>query len=227
LDKSYCPINDISNNNVERLGKSVPGEGVAVVTKITDLGNLNKQGAVEVGIFKSRQEANKWIAERDNRVQNLYKDKISKIDSKYAESIKEAKPTEAKPKEEKAFAQKDLDRAEAKKIHSRVSEMEPPIDAEQVALRYLAEGGKVSQDAINEVSGTTKRASLNTGRRELKTAEAKARDYASGNESLDDFIEFLLNEIDTQELVSHFLYYAPMKAIASEADLYGYMENIK
>ena len=175
-----------ANNNGERLGKSVPGEGVAVVTKITDLGNLNKQGAVEVGIFKSRQEANKWIAERDNRVQNLYKDKISKIDSKYAESIKEAKPTEAKPKEEKAFAQKDLDRAEAKKIHSRVSEMEPPIDAEQVALRYLSEGGKVSQDAINEVSGTTKRASLNTGRRELKTAEAKARDYAGGKESLDD-----------------------------------------
>ena len=96
------------------------------------------------------------------------------------------KPAEVKEKEEKTFAQKDLDRAEAKKIHSRVAEMEPPSDAEQVALRYLAEGGKVSQDAINEVSGTTKRASLNTGRRELKTAEAKARDYASGTESLDD-----------------------------------------
>jgi hypothetical protein len=96
------------------------------------------------------------------------------------------KPAEVKAKEEKTFAQKDLDRAEAKKIHGRVSEMEPPSDAEQVALRYLAEGGKVSQDAINEVSGTTKRASLNTGRRELKTAEAKARDYAGGTESLDD-----------------------------------------
>lgn len=96
------------------------------------------------------------------------------------------KPAEVKEKEEKTFAQKDLDRAEAKKIHSRVAEMETPSDAEQVALRYLAEGGKVSQDAINEVSGTTKRASLNTGRRELKTAEAKARDYASGTESLDD-----------------------------------------
>jgi hypothetical protein len=98
----------------------------------------------------------------------------------------EVKTTKVKPKEEKTFAQKDLDRAEAKRIHARVSEMDPPSDAEQIALRYLAEGGKVSQDAINEVSGTTKRASLNTGRRELKTAEAKARDYASGNESLDD-----------------------------------------
>jgi ribosomal protein S20 len=100
-------------------------------------------------------------------------------------TLKEVKVTE-KPKEEKTFAQKDLDRAEAKKIHSRVSEMDPPIDAEQIALRYLSEGGKVSQDAINEVSGTTKRASLNTGRRELKTAEVKARDYAGGTESLDD-----------------------------------------
>jgi hypothetical protein len=112
---------------------------------------------------------------------------VSKLkDVNIAEKAKEVKQTEAKPKEEKTFAQKDLDRAEAKKIHSRVAEMEPPSDAEQVALRYLAEGGKVSQDAINEVSGTTKRASLNTGRRELKTAEAKARDYAGGNESLDD-----------------------------------------
>jgi hypothetical protein len=101
------------------------------------------------------------------------------------EVTEEVKVTE-KSKEEKTFAQKDLDRAEAKKIHSRVSEMDPPIDAEQIALRYLSEGGKVSQDAINEVSGTTKRASLNTGRRELKTAEAKARDYAEGKESLDD-----------------------------------------
>ena len=95
-------------------------------------------------------------------------------------------PSEVKVKQEKTFAQKDLDRAEAKRIHSRVAEMDPPSDAEQVALRYLSEGGKVSQDAINEVSGTTKRASLNTGRRELKTEEAKARDYAGGKESLDD-----------------------------------------
>jgi hypothetical protein len=203
-----------ANNNGERLGKSVPGEGVAVVTKITDLGNLNKQGAVEVGIFKSRQEANKWIAERDNRVQNLYKDKISKIDSKYAESIKEAKPTEAKAKEEKTFAQKDLDRAEAKKIHSRVSDLEPPIDAEQVALRYLAEGGKVSQDAINEVSGTTKRASLNTGRRELKTAEAKARDYEGGKESLDDLAHRLW-ENSGQEISERDIKDALMSEIAN------------
>jgi len=113
---------------------------------------------------------------------------FDEVYNKYDELISPLleKPTQVKQKEEKTFAQKDLDRAEAKKIHSRVAEMEPPSDAAQVALRYLSEGGKVSQDAINEISGTTKRASLNTGRRELKTAEAKARDYASGNESLDD-----------------------------------------
>jgi hypothetical protein len=60
-----------------------------------------------------------------------------------------------------------------------------------------------------------------------KIFKIKDDERLDSNESLDDFIEFLLNEIDTQELVSHFLYYAPMKAIASEADLYGYMENIK
>jgi hypothetical protein len=113
---------------------------------------------------------------------------FDEVYNKYDELISPLleKPTQVKQKEEKTFAQKDLDRAEAKKIHSRVAEMEPPSDAAQVALRYLSEGGKVSQGAINEISGTTKRASLNTGRRELKTAEAKARDYASGNESLDD-----------------------------------------
>jgi hypothetical protein len=122
----------------------------------------------------------------DRVIAKKFSEKNQEIIEKRKAAAKEVKPTKEKPKEEKTFAQKDLDRAEAKRIHSRVAEMEPPSDAEQVALRYLAEGGKVSQDAINEVSGTTKRASLNTGRRELKTAEAKARDYSGGNESLDD-----------------------------------------
>jgi hypothetical protein len=129
-------------------------------------------------------------------------DNLRKVHEKEFAKAKE----EVKPKEEKEFAQKDLDRAEAKRIHGKVAEMDPPSDAEQVALRYLAEGGKVSQDAINEVSGTTKRASLNTGRRELKTEEAKARDYAGGTESLDDLAHRLweasgqeISEIDIKD----------------------------
>jgi hypothetical protein len=134
-----------------------------------------------MGTLGSRENReSKLIEARKKLISSL--EEVRKIHEKEFGKAKE----EVKPKEEKTFAQKDLDRAEAKRIHARVSEMDPPIDAEQIALRYLAEGGKVSQDAINEVSGTTKRASLNTGRRELKTAEAKARDYAEGNESLDD-----------------------------------------
>ena len=102
--------------------------------------------------------------------------------------LEEQKPTETKPiseqKEEKTFAQKDLDRAEAKKIHAKVREMDEPTDAEQIALRYLAEGGKIGQDAINEVAGTVKRARLNTGERELKSAESKARDYTAQTKDL-------------------------------------------
>jgi hypothetical protein len=134
-----------------------------------------------MGTLGSRENReSKLIEARKKLISSL--EEVRKIHEKEFGKAKE----EVKPKEEKTFAQKDLDRAEAKRIHSRVAEMDPPSDAEQVALRYLSEGGKVSQDAINEVSGTTKRASLNTGRRELKTEEAKARDYAGGKESLDD-----------------------------------------
>lgn len=141
---------------------------------------------------------------------------LTKVNGKeYFTSREKYNPQEQlKPKEEKTFAQKDLDRAEAKKIHGKVSEMEPPSDAEQIALRYLAEGGKVSQDAINEVSGTTKGPSLNTGRRELKTAEVKARDYAEGNESLNDLAHRLW-ELNGQKISERDIKNALMSEIGS------------
>jgi hypothetical protein len=86
---------------------------------------------------------------------------------------------------EKEIKIADAERAEAKKLHGLVKNMDVPTDADSIALRYLAEGGKVSQDAINEIAGTVKRARLNTGARELKTSEAKARTYAGGDETLD------------------------------------------
>jgi hypothetical protein len=165
----------------------------------TDIKNGNsvfriefKRQGKETASPQTVSEIKKWAESKGLEFTGTTKEELREtIDFKLPFGKKEAAPVEKitvteKPKEEKTFAQKDLDRAEAKRIHSRVSEMDPPSDAEQVALRYLAEGGKVSQDAINEVSGTTKRASLNTGRRELKTAEVKARDYAGGTESLDD-----------------------------------------
>ena len=128
----------------------------------------------------------KLINEEDIKAFDKVYEKYDELITPLLEEQKQGvRPIELKAKEEKTFAQKDLDRAEAKRVHGKVSEMEPPSDAQQVALRYLSEGGKVSQDAINEVSGTTKRASLNTGRKELKTSEAKAREYAGGTESLD------------------------------------------
>lgn len=146
---------------------------------------------------------------------------VSKLrDVNVENKAEKAKPAEVEKKEvkireEKAFAQKDLDRAEAKRIHGRVAEMEPPSDADQIALRYLADGGKVSQDAINEVSGTTKGPSLNTGRRELKTAEVKARDYAEGNESLNDLAHRLW-ELNGQKISERDIKNSLMSEIGSQ-----------
>ena len=79
--------------------------------------------------------------------------------------------------------------AESKDVYKKVKEMDAPADAEQIGLRYLADGGKVSQAAVDEIAGSTAtvRATLNTGRKvKTKSEEAKARDYVEGNESLDD-----------------------------------------
>ena len=42
-------------------------------------------------------------------------------------------------------------------------------------------------------------------------------------ERLDNFIEFLLKEIDVQEMVSNFLYYAPTEDIKSYAKTYEFL----
>lgn len=78
--------------------------------------------------------------------------------------------------------------AEAKDVYKRVKEMDAAADAEQIGLRYLADGGTVSQAVVNEIAGSTAtvRATLNTGRKvKTKSEEAKARDYIAGDESLD------------------------------------------
>ena len=202
LEKKPAPTNEFikkvvnegfKNDKYEKIPDDVKKIMLEGYQKNTDI--LNKYGYYPyeqsdvffsnllrfVGTMGSRENRESKLIEARKKLISSLED-VRKVHEKEFGKAKE----DVKPKEEKTFAQKDLDRAEAKRIHGMVAEMEPPIDAEQVALRYLAEGGKVSQDAINEVSGTTKRASLNTGRRELKTEEAKARDYAGGTESLDD-----------------------------------------
>lgn len=125
------------------------------------------------------------------------------------EEVKVETPTIEKqtPKEQSKLTEskkqptdEGLRRAEAKKIHARVAAMEAPVnDARQIALRYIADGGKVSEKAINEVSGTVKRAKLNTGERELKSAEAKSRDYyQKEGETLDELAHRLWEKSDQE-----------------------------
>jgi hypothetical protein len=64
--------------------------------------------------------------------------------------------------------------------------MDAPADAEQVALRYLADGGTVSKEAVDEAYGSVKRAQLNVKRRELLSEEVKSKDFVQGKETLDD-----------------------------------------
>lgn len=84
-------------------------------------------------------------------------------------------------KEEKAFTKNALDRADAKKIFAEVRKVDEPADAEQAALEYIANNGGISAQAIDEVAGTVKRASLNTGARENLSQEVKSRDYYAPN----------------------------------------------
>lgn len=131
------------------------------------------------------------------------------------ETIGTTEVTEAEPIQEKGISQKGIERAEAKKIYKKVNETDIPKDAEGIALSYLAGGGKVSEAAINEVAGRVKRARLNTGERELKTEEAKARDYyQKEGKSLDD-IAHELWESSNQEVPEQDIKNALMDAIAN------------
>jgi len=119
------------------------------------------------------------------------KDALEPISKPKAEIPKEqVKPIESKPtKEGKQPTDEGLRRAEAKKVHARVSSMEAPVnDARQIALRYIADGfekkgsGGFGKDAIEEIAGHVKRARLNTGEKEKLSQEVKDRDYYNHNE---------------------------------------------
>jgi hypothetical protein len=72
-----------------------------------------------------------------------------------------------------------------------------PSDARSAALKYLA-GGNLSWEAIDEVAGNVKTARLNTGERELKSEEARSRDYVAKKgqgDDLDDAVHFIWSEL--------------------------------
>ena len=131
-----------------------------------------------------------YIPFSNEQVRNLNPKTKSVEQSLPTQEVKAEQPSNkqevVEPKsEEKTFTKNALDRADAKKIYQQVREVDAPSDAAQVALEYIANGGKVSEAAINEIAGTVKRASLNTGARELKSSEAKARDYSETESSID------------------------------------------
>ena len=99
----------------------------------------------------------------------------------YQEAVKEKLEADKKRNREAGAERATV----TKEIYRRVDQMDAPADAEQVALRYLADGGKVSKEAVDEAYGSVKRAELNVKRRVSLSEEVKSKDFVQGNETLD------------------------------------------
>ena len=169
----------------------------------------------------------------------------------------EVKPTEAKPIKKEApkktyqEALKEKQAAEKKQTRQTAGEKAAATrktieesnkieasDARSAALKYLT-GGKLSWDAINEVAGRVKRATLNTGAREFKSEEARSRDYVAKKgegQSLDeaadsiwnDLSEEIQNKMDTQDVKNALMMAVSeynSKAEMAQALIDGYKEE--
>jgi ParB-like chromosome segregation protein Spo0J len=160
----------------------------------------------------------------DNPARADLNEKIKELEKQYIPS-EEVKPTEVKEAPKKTYqeALKEKQAAEKKQTRQAAGEKAAVTrktieesnkieasDARSAALKYLT-GGKLSWDAINEVAGRVKRATLNTGVREFKSEEARSRDYVAKKgegESLDeaadsiwnDLSEEIQNKMDTQDV---------------------------
>jgi len=165
----------------------------------------------------------------------------------------EVKPTEVKEAPKKTYqeALKEKQAAEKKQTRQTAGEKAAVTrktieesnkievsDARSAALKYLT-GGKLSWDAINEVAGRVKRATLNTGAREFKSEEARSRDYVAKKgegESLDiaadniwnDLSEEIQNKMDTQDVKNALMMAVSeynSKAEMAQALIDGYKEE--
>ena len=111
-------------------------------------------------------------------------------------------------------------------------------DARSAALKYLT-GAKLSWDAIDEVVGKVKRAKLNTGERELKSEEARVRDYVAKKgegQSLDEashsiwenLSEEMQGKMTTQDIknaLMNVISEHPSKVEAAKSLIEGYKEE--
>jgi len=138
----------------------------------------------------TKKNPNVYLANVDkngNLVKIERTEPIEPVKKTYQEALKEKQETEKKQTRQAAGEKAAVSR----RIFDRVFKMDVPEDAEQIALRYLADGGKVSKEAVDEAYGSTKRAELNVRRRELLSEEVKSKDFVQGNESLDDTVHRL------------------------------------
>jgi len=176
-------VGDVGNNKENEIA-AIPD--IQPIADRAKQGNISLEQELRERIdFQNRHKAQfttpdniKFRDEKIAEYQGML-DKINEINDKYDKPS--LPPTADKGGE--AITGKEptiegLNRADAKKVYNEVRQLDEPTDAKGLALAYLAHGGKVGEDAINEVAGTVKRASLNTGAKEAKSSEVKARDYS-------------------------------------------------
>ena len=151
----------------------------------------------------------------------------------YQKALKEKQ--EAEKKQTKQFAGEKA--GATRKIIDESNKIEAN-DARSATLKYLT-GAKLSWDAIDEISGNVKRATLNTGARELKSREARARDYVAKKgegQSLDEaahsiwenLSEEMQGKMDTQDIKDALMNAVSehtSKAEAAKALIEGYKEE--
>jgi hypothetical protein len=112
-------------------------------------------------------------------------------------------------KEEKGLSMKGIKASETRKINEEADKIEVS-DARSAALKYLS-GANLSEAAINEVAGRIKKATLNTGAKELKSEEARLRDYVAkkgegqnldeaAHSIWDNLSEEMQSKMDTQDV---------------------------
>jgi hypothetical protein len=157
---------------IERQGKQVAPETVSQIKKWAESKGLEYTGTAKEDI---RKTINFKLPFKESPYQKAVKEKLE-ADKKQNRQIGS----------EKAAATKEIFR--------KVKQMDVPETEEQIALNYLANGGKISEAVINELAGNVKRAELNMGRREVKTSEVKAKDFVGGNETIDGVVHRLWEE---------------------------------
>ena len=142
-------------------------------------------GGEQKGMFAAKAEEAKSTLDPLRKATKEAKAELDNIKNRI--KVQEEAQPELKPvKEEKGLSMKGIKAGETRKLNEEADKIEP-TDARSLVLKYLM-GENISQDAINELFGR-KIAKLNTGERELKSGEVKARDYVAKKgegESLDD-----------------------------------------